>query len=224
MHPVSHRDAHRRSTGDDGPERRCLVTGERGAIEPLIRFVVGPADDVVPDVDERLPGRGMWVTADRAVLTRAVDRRAFSRGAKRSVIVSDDLLTQVEGRLLDRFQRTLGLARRAGCAFAGQKKVEEAARSGRIIGLVEATDPGDHARVRGLDPAVERVTGALAEELGQPFDRPRAVHVAVVDDRSGAGAGFLDRLRRDSRRLAGVRNGTGRLGLENPVGGCIQPG
>ena len=141
--------------GTTVPERRCLVTGERGAIEPLIGLL-GPADDVVPDVDERLPGRGMWVTADRAVLTRAVDRRAFSRGAKRSVIVSDDLLTQVEGRLLDRFQRTLGLARRAGCAFAGQEKVEEAARSGRIIGLVEATDPGDHARVRGLDPAVER--------------------------------------------------------------------
>ena len=204
MHPVSHRDAHRRGIGDDGPERKCVVTGDRGPTDLLIRFAIGPAGEIVPDVDERLPGRGVWVTADRTVLTRAIEKRAFSRGAKRRVTVPEGLLAQVEGRLLERFQRTLGLARRAGCALAGQQKVEEAARAGRVLCLVEAIDPGAQARVRGLDPAVERLLGAQADELGQPFDRPRTVHVAVVDDRSGA-RGLTEDERQ--KRMAALKEG-----------------
>ena len=52
----------------DEPERKCIVTGDVQPKAGLIRFVLGPDDTVVPDVLEKLPGRGMWVTADRAVL------------------------------------------------------------------------------------------------------------------------------------------------------------
>ena len=34
-------------------------------VDELIRFVVGP-DGVVPDLKRKLPGRGLWVTAERA--------------------------------------------------------------------------------------------------------------------------------------------------------------
>ena len=34
----------------DGPERKCLVTGEVQPKQGLVRFVVGPEGQVVPDV------------------------------------------------------------------------------------------------------------------------------------------------------------------------------
>ena len=63
-------------------ERRCLVTGEVQPKAGLIRFVLGPEGMVAPDLAEKLPGRGFWLTADRAIIERAVAKGLFSRGAK----------------------------------------------------------------------------------------------------------------------------------------------
>ncbi len=62
-----------RTKDHDVSERRCIVTGEVTPKEGLIRFVVGPDNQVVPDVLEKLPGRGMWVTATRDALDKAAN-------------------------------------------------------------------------------------------------------------------------------------------------------
>src|SRR6476659_10037483 len=64
-----------------GPMRTCIATGEEGTPERMIRFVVGPQGDVVPDLARRLPGRGMWVTAERKTPERAVEKNLFSKAA-----------------------------------------------------------------------------------------------------------------------------------------------
>ena len=45
---------------EHGPLRRCLVTRERLPKEAMIRFVLGPGRELVPDLAGKLPGRGMW--------------------------------------------------------------------------------------------------------------------------------------------------------------------
>ena len=79
----------------DEPERRCIATGESQPKSGLIRFVVGPDETIVPDLLEKLPGRGIWVAADRDALKKAVEKNLFSRGAKRKVALPDDLIAQV---------------------------------------------------------------------------------------------------------------------------------
>ena len=64
----------------------------------LIRFVVGP-EGVVPDLKRKLPGRGLWITADRKTLKDAVSRNVFARGFKREVRVTAEL-TEITERLL----------------------------------------------------------------------------------------------------------------------------
>src|SRR5437870_12059149 len=46
--------------------RRCVVTRAVLPKAALVRFVVGPTGEIVPDVAARLPGRGLWVKAERA--------------------------------------------------------------------------------------------------------------------------------------------------------------
>ena len=65
---------------DDGPERKCIATGEIQPKEGLIRFVLGPDGQVVADVLGKLPGRGVYVTASRSALDTAVKKRLFARG------------------------------------------------------------------------------------------------------------------------------------------------
>ena len=56
------------------PERRCIVTGEVQPRAGLIRFVASPEGEVVPDLAEKLPGRGFWVLAERAALDKAAGK------------------------------------------------------------------------------------------------------------------------------------------------------
>ena len=56
---------------ENGPERKCIATGDVQPKFGLIRFVVGPDDQIVPDILGKLPGRGIYVSADRAALEKA---------------------------------------------------------------------------------------------------------------------------------------------------------
>jgi uncharacterized protein len=94
-------------------ERRCIVTGELRPSASLIRFVVGPGGDVVPDIAGKLPGRGFWVAAEREVLNRAASGSVFAKAARTPVTVMPGLVAHVENRLCERMQADLGLARRA---------------------------------------------------------------------------------------------------------------
>jgi len=188
--------------------------------------VVGPDGAIVPDVDERLPGRGIWVTADRAVLQRAVDKRLFGRGAGRAVQVDPGLADRVEWLLARRCLDLLALARRAGAAVAGLAKVRQALEAGRPGLLLEASDGAEdgRARLRALAGGAEGgrpiVAALTAAELAGAFGREHMVHGFV--DSGGPGGGLADRLRRDADRLAGFRSSTPEPRLENPAGACIE--
>lgn len=88
-----------------------------------MRFVVGPDSSVVPDIAEKLPGRGLWLTASRDIVSRAVARRLFGKAAKAAVTVPADLADRVEARLVARCLDLVGMARRAGRSVAGFEKV-----------------------------------------------------------------------------------------------------
>ena len=117
---------------DDVPmadsERRCLGTGEVRPRVGMLRFVVAPdpALGLVPDLAGDLPGRGLWVSADRTALERALARNAFARAARGPLRIAPDLSARVEAGLVRRLVDWLGLARRAGAAVAGFEKTRAA--------------------------------------------------------------------------------------------------
>jgi uncharacterized protein len=188
--------------------RTCIATGEEGPPERMIRFVVGPEGDAVPDLARRLPGRGMWVRADRAALERAVERKLFSKAARAPVKVSADLVQRVERLLLERALDDLGRARRAGRAVAGFVKVEQMIGQ-RRAGLLVVADEADGdglAKLRASGLPIEKL--GSAETLGGIFGRDQAVYVAVARD--DAGGVFTQRIATGAARWRGFRsNGAG---------------
>lgn len=197
-------------------ERRCIACGDVRAIGDLIRFVVGPDRQIVPDVDGRLPGRGIWLSAERRAIGEACRKSLFAKAARRSVTVSDTLATDVEKLLLDRCLRRLGLARRAGEAVAGFGKVSDWIRRGGVRErgglLLEACDGAadGKGKLMRLARALDREAGIVvtpvecfaAAELGRALGIAHAVHVVV------SAGGNADALWHDARRLNGVRGGT----------------
>jgi uncharacterized protein len=186
-----------------GPQRRCIATGTSGDRSRLLRFVVSPEGELVPDVAFNLPGRGLWLTPRRDIVERAVATRRFARAARQAVSVPPGLADRVEALLAQRCCDTIGLARRAGLAVAGFEKVCEAVRAGKALLLLSALDgaEGGRGKVRALGRGMPLATVLTAAEMGAVFGRDHVVNVAL-------GAGRLTRrLCVDAERLAGFRAG-----------------
>lgn len=184
----------------DEPERRCLATGESQPRGGLIRFVLGPDGTVVPDVAGKLPGRGMWVSADRAALETAVKKKLFARAARQPVTVPEGLPDLVEGLVARRLIDTLSLAHKAGQALAGYEKAREVLASGRAAVLVQARDGSERGKSKLRTPPNAAHVGCLsAQELGLSFGRDHVIHAAVV------AGGLARRVVEEAAKLARLR-------------------
>lgn len=198
-----------------GPQRRCLASGQVLPKTALLRFVVNPEGVVVPDLAERLPGRGLWLQARRDMMDKACARNLFAKAAKRQVRVPDDLSRQVERLALKRCLDLLGLARRAGAVAAGFEKVRSALRAGEVGLLVQADDAAADGRdkvralARAVAPEVPLAAFCDAAALGAAVGRESAVHVVIAPGR------FAESLETEIRRLAALR---GAADQENGVG------
>jgi predicted RNA-binding protein YlxR (DUF448 family)/ribosomal protein L7Ae-like RNA K-turn-binding protein len=196
------------SASPAGPVRTCIVTGEEATPERMIRFVVGPEGEVVPDLARKLPGRGLWVRAEQAVVAEAVARKLFAKAARAAVTAPGDLAERVGRLLLGRVLEDLSRARRAGRAVAGFVKVEQMigrGQAGLLIVAAEAAGDG-LAKLAASSLPLERLGDAAS--LGGVFGREQAVYVAVAhDDRSGQ---FIQRIAGGAARWRGYRlNGAG---------------
>ncbi len=191
------------AAAESGPLRRCLVTRERQQRESMLRFVVAPeavaAEALVFDVAATLPGRGMWLSARRDVIEKAMKANIFSRAAGRRIALPSGLV-ELAGRALEkRIVELLGLARRAGDAVCGFEKVKERIAAGQCALLVEAADGSLAEQDRLIQHRKTNVVRPIsAARLGAVFGRDRVVHVAIGPGRL---AGMIET---DSLRLAGV--------------------
>jgi hypothetical protein len=157
----------------------------------------------VPDVASDLPGRGLWLTPRRDLLERAVAKRLFARAARVPIAAPPGLADRVESLLAQRCCDAIGLARRAGLAFAGFEKVCEAVRAGKVSLLLSALDgaEGGRNKIRGLGRNLPLAAVLTAAEMGGVFGRDHVVNVALGNGR------LSSRLLADAEKMAGFRSG-----------------
>lgn len=184
-----------------GPLRRCIATRAVLPKTALLRFVVGPDDTLVADVDGHLPGRGLWLQARADVLHKALRMNSFARAARRNIRVSDGLIDTVSEQLVRRGINTIGLAKRAGDLVFGFDRVttrlNETPVAVLIAGYDGAADGRDKLRRKLGDAPV--VTAFSCRELGRALGRERVVHAVI------APGALAERFLTDAERLMGFR-------------------
>ncbi len=195
----------------DDPERKCIVTGEVQPKAGLIRFCLGPEDLIVPDILGRLPGRGFYVSADRAAIEKAAAKGLFARAARQPVKLPPDLANLVDDLMTRRVVELISLARKASGAVMGYEKVKDWLSNGKARVLIQSSDGSERGKTKLRPPEGEnRFIGCLtAQELGLAFGRERAIHAAL------ATGGLTARVVEEAARLAGLRSEPdGQLGGE----------
>ncbi|MFD0910336.1 RNA-binding protein [Ruegeria arenilitoris] len=185
----------------EGPERKCIATGEVQPRYGLIRFVTGPDGQVFPDVASKLPGRGVYVSADRKALDTAVGKKLFARGFKAQVTVPQDLVDEVERQLSRRVIELISLARKSGDAVAGYEKVKSWLDREEAWVLIQAVDGSGRGKSKLSTPHFGKYIGWLtADELGAAFGRQTVIHAAL------ASGGLAKRVVEEAQRLRGLRD------------------
>ncbi|MBS0247261.1 MAG: RNA-binding protein [Proteobacteria bacterium] len=194
-----------------GAERFCALTRELRPVAEMIRFVVGPAGDAVPDLKRKLPGRGIWITATRDAIADAVKRNVFARGFKRDMKVSRDLAGRLEDLLAKSALDALAIAGKAGNVVTGFAKVEAALGQDGVLALIHASDAAEDGK-RKLNTALRRNISVRQREIAQieafngvdldlALNRLNVVHAAVLA--GPASETFLARVARLTRYRSG---------------------
>ncbi len=190
-------DPSREREGRHVPERKCILSGEHGARDNLIRLALGPDGEIAPDVRARAPGRGAWIGVDRPTLEAAQAKgrlkSALARSFKTATLsIPDDLGERIEAALRQAALDRLGLEARAGTLVTGSERIETAARRGDVHLLIHASDAGADGNSR-LDQAWRVGGGGDAEHrqglvfpaertiLSLALGRENVVHLAIID-------------------------------------------
>jgi hypothetical protein len=188
-------------------ERRCIVTGEVREEAQLVRFVVSPEGQVTPDVAAKLPGRGIWVSADRAILERAIAKNHFSKAAKTNVKADPGLPDLVEKQIVARMMGDLGMGRRAGAIVTGFDSVMRALEGhAKPALLIEARDGAtdgrrklfNFARAQGVQLAV--LDCLTNDELSLALGLGNVIHAALKP------GPLAQKLIFEAGRLSGLRH------------------
>ena len=193
-----------RQRDQDGPERKCVATGEVRPKGGLVRFVADPAGELVPDILGKLPGHGVYVSADSGALDRAVRKNLLQRGIKEQTRISGDLREQTEGLLARHVVELISLARKSGKAVAGYEKVRSWLGSGRARVLIQASDGSAAGKSKLAGQYSDRYIGWItSDELGAAFGRETVVHAALASGR------LAERIVEEAQRLRGLRKPDG---------------
>ena len=199
-------------------ERMCMFSRERMPVSQMIRFVLDPNGNVFPDLQAKLPGRGVWLHASRDVLTSVLkSKNGFSGGFKASATADDGLVELIDRLLLERCQATLGLAKRSSAIILGYDQVRNELQKRKPGWLLEASDGAYDGRKRvvGLAVAVYdrvRIANILSSsELGMAFGREHVVHALLKTGR------FSDVWTTDYRRLFEYRQMSGSIWVSGTV-------
>ena len=193
-----------------GSERFCAVTGAVTPVADMIRFVVGPNGTVVPDLKRRLPGRGIWITATRPALRKAIDRKAFARGFRRAVQLPSDFVEATEQLIERAALDALAIAYKAGKTAVGFGKADAALTHGQVVGLLHAADAATDGlrklmavlRQRTDAETIAVITIFGTAELDLAFGRSNVVHAALLAGPESEA--FLARVARLERFRTGV--------------------
>lgn len=200
----------RHTAGKKVRERMCAVSRETLPETQLIRIAISPDDHAIPDLAGKLPGRGIWLRADKKTFATAIKKNAIARSAGQTVNVPSTLAEDVEALLAQRCLAQLGLARRRGHLVVGFDQVIDALRREQLVTLIEARDGAQDGRKRVINLArslpfwAEATTPPLAgcftsRHIGETLGRASTVHAGL---RAGPHAtGFC----RELDRLSGFR-------------------
>jgi len=177
-------------------DKFCIVRRAVGERNKMLRFVMSPEGLVVPDILEKMPGRGVWITADADTLRVASNPKIFTYAFRRKVNVPDGMHELIYSKLKECIINLIALARKSSFIVYGFEKVKDAILKNDVACLVFAKDYSMSHSGKLRTDGIPVISCLTAESLGSIFGRASVTYTAIRH-----GSAFPDRLLRESNRF-----------------------
>ncbi|MFL2798946.1 MAG: RNA-binding protein [Paracoccaceae bacterium] len=182
-------------------QKRCISTGTLMNTRSMVRFVVGPDGNVVPDVFYKLPGKGIWVGSKKKSLETAIKQNLFSSSICRPVEVDQNLTGTVEVFIIRKLTNLISIARKAKQAVFGFEKVRSQLELKNARLLIQASDGSSREKSRLRPPAGKNslINCLTMNELGLAFGRENVIHATIMN------GGLYKEISLEALRIEGIR-------------------
>ena len=177
--------------------RKCIVTGEIKEKSQLLRFVLTPDRQIVPDLYKKLPGKGVYVSNSYVLLKQAIEKNSFAKVLKINTKVNKELLQIVENLLHKNALNAISLAKKGGVAVIGFDKVLTALKENKLAFLLEAQDAGRDGlkKLQGYTANLSVYRLFNVEDLDKVLDKVNTVYIGFLKaEMSGMVRDNFDRL------------------------------
>lgn len=167
------------------PQRSCLGCRTVHDKADLLRFVLSPEREIIPDLLNKLPGRGAYTCRSPECIRNAIGRKQFNRAFKGEVapISLEELTRHILERVEERIASYLALANKAGQVISGTDMVIEALRK-QQAGIVffardVSPDIGDKICQAAKRAHTEQVVLLDKDRLGQLVGKGLRSSIAI---------------------------------------------
>ena len=162
--------------------RKCIATGQIKPKNELLRFVKTPDNRLVPDFNNKLEGRGLYVSISRKALKTAIEKNLFIKSLHMHLKIEENFLSMVEQLLYKRGLDSINLARKAGALVTGFEKVKEKILKNKVAFLIEAQDAGQDGaqKLKVISANLETLKVYTVQDLDMAMSKVNTVHVAVL--------------------------------------------
>jgi len=193
------------------PQRTCIGCRTSMDKDELLRFVMSPEGVIVPDLINKLPGRGAYTCPNYSCIILACERKQFARAFKIETekIDPDELRDRIILSMENRIASYLALANKAGNVVSGSDQVaaflKKKSPVKRMVFMAGDISEDIGQRIKGLARMqdVNCVTLFDKERYGELLGKGLRSVVAVRGD------GFVKTLAKEIERYGKFLRGEG---------------
>ncbi len=176
---------HQHKRAADNGLKSCFVTKKFFPREEMIRFVISPDREVVFDVNEKLPGAGIWLYPTKDSLDAAIEKKIFYKAAKGTVKIPENLREMVINSLKTKALNLISFARKSGCLVFGFEGVKKAIEAQKVLIAFEAQDAAKngHDKLYRSTDTFPILNCFSRQELGSVTGQDEQVHLVITDEK-----------------------------------------
>ncbi len=177
--------------------KKCIIKDKFFEKKLMLKLVLSPDGKIILDLNEKLPGKHIWISSERNSLIEAENRNLFSNffGIKKDE--NKKILINIISFLKKRIVQRISLARKSSYAICGYEKIKSALFLNKIDLLIQASDGSkkEKNRLKGKFYNKSLIECLKSSEIGVAFGRDYIIHAGILSN------GFNEKFKNDVQKL-----------------------
>tara|TARA_B100001057_G_scaffold475314_1_gene541968 strand:- start:536 stop:1114 length:579 start_codon:yes stop_codon:yes gene_type:complete len=177
--------------------KKCVIKGKAFEKKFMLKLVLSPDGKIILDLNEKLPGKHIWISSERNSLVEAESKNLFSNFFGISKDENKKILYSITSFLKKRIIQRISLARKSSFAICGYEKIKSALLQDKIDLLIQACDGSkkEKSRLRGKFYNKFLIECLKSSEIGVAFGRNYTIHAGILSN------GFNEKFKNDVQKL-----------------------